>query len=97
MFKKDNLKLGLVIGLLAPLLGMFGFYLWNFRSANFIDFVKYLAIEKRIITSMVTFSLFANAVFFTIYINGRRDKTARGIFIVTCIWAIAALILKLVY
>jgi len=97
MFKKDNLKLGLIIGLLAPLLGMLGFYFWKFRPLTFIEFIKYLGLEKRLITSMVSVSLLANAVFFTIYVNGRKDKTARGIFIVTLIYAIFAIVLKLVY
>ena len=36
----------------------------------------------------------ANAILFTIYINGYRDKTAKGIFIVTMIYAIIALAFK---
>ncbi len=94
MFKKDNLKLGLLLGLFAPLLGIFGFYLWKFRRLSFSEFIQYLGLERSLLTSVVSFSLLANAVLFTIYINGHRDKTARGIFIVTCIYAIAALALK---
>jgi hypothetical protein len=97
MFKKDNLQLGLIIGLFAPLLGMVGFYFWKFSAYSFIDFIKFLLVEKHLITGMVSFSLLANAIFFTLYINIHKDKTARGIFIVTCVYAIIALILKLVY
>jgi hypothetical protein len=97
MFKKDNLKLGLIIGLFAPLLGMVGFYFWKFSAYSFIDFIKFLLVEKHLITGMVSFSLLANAIFFTLYINTHKDKTARGIFIVTCVYAILALVLKLVY
>jgi len=97
MFKKDNLQLGLIIGLFAPLLGMVGFYFWKFSAYSFIDFIKFLLVEKHLITGMVSFSLLANAIFFTLYINIHKDKTARGIFIVTCVYAIIALILKLIY
>ena len=97
MFKKDNLQLGLIIGLFAPLVGMVGFYFWKFSAYSFIDFIKFLLVEKHLITGMVSFSLLANAIFFTLYINIHKDKTARGIFIVTCVYAIIALILKLVY
>ena len=97
MFKKDNLQLGLIIGLFAHLLGMVGFYFWKFSAYSFIDFIKFLLVEKHLITGMVSFSLLANAIFFTLYINIHKDKTARGIFIVTCVYAIIALILKLVY
>jgi hypothetical protein len=94
MFKKDNLKLGLILGLFAPILGIFGFYLWKFRRLSFGEFIQYLGLERNLLSSVVSFSLLANAVLFTIYINGHRDKTARGIFIVTCIYAVAALVLK---
>ena len=35
-----------------------------------------------------------NAILFTIYINGHRDKTAKGIFVLTVIYAIIAMIFK---
>ncbi len=97
MFKKDSVKLGIILGLLSPVIGITGFYLLKFRSASFIDFLRVLAAEKNILTSAVTFSLFVNAVFFTIYINSQKDNTAKGIFGVTVIWAITAIILKFVY
>ncbi len=98
IFKKDNLKLGLLWGFIAPFIGMYGYYLWKARSAgSFIEFVKYLGWQKSIITTMVSFSLLANAILFTIYINSHIDKTAKGIFIMTLIFAIGALILKIMY
>ncbi len=96
-WKQDNLKFGLVLGLFAPLLGMIGFYFWKFSAYSFIDFLKYLLVEKHLITGMVSFSLLANAIFFTLYINTHKDNTAKGIFVVTCVYAIAALILKFIY
>ena len=33
MFKKDNLKLGIAIGLVAPLIAMILYYYWNFGRA----------------------------------------------------------------
>ncbi len=97
IFKSDTVKFGLLLGFLAPFIGMYGFYLWKFSSWKFIDFIKGLAIQKTILTSMVSFSLLANAILFTIYINGHRDKTAKGIFILTCIYAIFTLVLKFMY
>jgi hypothetical protein len=36
----------------------------------------------------------ANAILFTIYINSNIDKTAKGIFVATIIYALIALSLK---
>ncbi len=95
MFKKDNFKLGLVIGVLAPFLGMLAFYTWKFYPQYTLgDFFHVLMIQKSLITGILSFSLFINAVIFTFFINARSDKTAKGIFIITCIYAIAALLLK---
>jgi len=94
---KDNLKLGLVLGLLAPFAGMFGFYYWKFSGYTLKVFIQFLGVEKHLITNMLSFSLLANAILFTAYVNTHKDNTAKGIFIVTCIYAVAALILKFVY
>jgi hypothetical protein len=94
---KDNLKLGLILGLLAPFAGMLAFYYWKFSIYSLKVFIQYLGIEKHLLTSMVTFSLLANAIVFTAYVNTNKDKTAKGIFISTCFYVLIALILKFVY
>jgi hypothetical protein len=94
---KDNTKYGILLGFLAPFIGMFGFYLWKFKVYPLMDFIRSLAVQKSILTSMVTFSLLANAIVFTIFINTDKDHTAKGVFISTCVWAVAAIILKFVY
>jgi hypothetical protein len=97
MFKKDNLKLGILLGLIAPFIGIVGYYFLKIYPISFSDYIQLLGMEKRFLTNAITFSLLANAVFFTIYINSHKDKTAKGIFAVTVIYVIAAVILKFVY
>lgn len=91
---KDNLKLGLALGLLAPFIGMFGFYFWKFGIYTLKEFFLVLGQQKSLITAMVSFSLLMNAILFTIYINTHKDETAKGIFIVTIIYAVIALTIK---
>lgn len=91
---KDNTKLGILLGFLAPFIGMFGFYFWKFSIYTFKGFLSTLLVEKSILTSMITFSLFTNAVLFTLFINTDKDHTAKGIFISTCVWAVVAIGLK---
>jgi uncharacterized membrane protein len=96
ILQKDNLRLGLVVGVIAPLIGMLIYYFWKFFPTFSVgEFLHVLMMQKTLITALISFSLLANAVVFTLYINTRKDRTAKGIFIITCIYAVAAFILKL--
>ena len=92
---KDNLKLGLVLGLLGPIAGLAVVYFARFSSFTFLEFLDNFIHENKLITSIGSLSLLANAVLFTIYVNTNRDKTARGIFIVTLIYGIGILVMKM--
>jgi hypothetical protein len=96
ILKKDNLRLGLIVGIIAPLIGMMIYYFWKFFPTFSVgEFLRVLMVQKTLITALISFSLFANAVVFTFYVNTRRDRTAKGIFIITCIYAVGAFILKM--
>ena len=95
MLGRDNIKLGMVLGFLAPMLGVIIFYFWKASANPFMLFLETALQNKTFLTMIISFSLFANAVVFTIYINKRLDRTARGVFISTCIYAIAALFIKM--
>ncbi len=94
MFKKDDLKLGLVLGFITPVLGMFAYYFIQFRLFTLKEFFTVMLQQKSLMSGIISISLIANAVVFTIYINKEIDKTARGIFIATCIYALVALTVK---
>ena len=97
IFKKDNLKLGIAIGLIAPLLAMIIYYWWNFhRSMTISEYLYLLRTNKSLLTGVSSICLIANAVFFTIYINTHLDKTAKGIFVATLAYGIIVLVYKLV-
>lgn len=92
---RDNMPMGIIIGLIAPLLGLVILYNIKFPSVTFGEFLTFFVNENRLITSLGSLCLLANVLFFTLYINTRRDKTATGIFIITLIYGIAILLLKL--
>ena len=97
IFKKDNLKIGIVIGLIAPLLAMVLYYFWNFsRAMTMSEYFNLLVKNKSLLTGVSSICLIANAICFTIYINTHRDKTAKGIFVATLAYGIAVLVYKLV-
>lgn len=95
IFKKDNLKLGLVLGLLGPLLGLTVIYFIQYSGFGFGEFLDLFLNTNRLITSIGSLSLLANVVLFTLYVNTGRDKTAKGIFIITLIYGIGILLLKI--
>lgn len=97
IFKKDNLKLGILMGILAPLLAMLIYYLWNFsRALSISEYFYVLKTNKPLLTAISSISLLANAVIFTIYINTHRDQTAKGIFVATLLYGIFVLVYKLI-
>ncbi len=95
ILKKDNLRLGLTLGLLGPILGLALIWQFKFNEMPFAEFLELFMSNNRLITSIGSLSLLANAVLFTIYINTERDETAKGIFISTVIYGIGILILKI--
>lgn len=99
MFKKDNFPLGLTLGLLAPILGLLFFKYTKFESYTYSDLTYFLLNESgfRTLTALLSVSLLMNAVLFTIYINSRKDKTAKGIFITTLVYGLVILLVKTFY
>jgi len=97
MFKKDDLRFGMLLGFIAPLLSLVAYYFWKFYPLYSVsDCLNFVAANKNQITAISVPCLVLNIALFTFYINTRRDKTAKGIFAITLIYAIGALLLKFI-
>lgn len=94
IFKKDNFIFGLALGLIAPLIGFMLYKLYKFKGLTLTEMLQWMKMNPNLISVSISVSLLANAILFTIYINGHRDKTAKGIFVLTIIYAIIAMIFK---
>ena len=94
LFKKDNFVFGLSVGLIAPVIGFMVFKLFKFQGLSISEMLQWMKFNPNLITVSISVSLMANAILFTVYINGHRDKTAKGIFVMTVIYAIIAMIFK---
>jgi hypothetical protein len=94
MFKKDNFIFGMALGLVAPVIGFMFYKLIKFQEFSLSDMLQFLKTSPNLISASISVSLLANAILFTVYINGRRDKTAKGIFLLTVIYAIIAMVFK---
>lgn len=98
MLRKDNIRLGLVLGFLGPILGMIVYYFAAFYThhVSFTEFLGYMRQYKSLLTAVSSISLVANAVLFTFYVNARKDQTIKGIFLSTIIYGIAVLLIKVI-
>ncbi len=96
IFKKDNLKFGLLLGLLAPVISLAIYYFVKFSSVSFGEFMSFLHQHRDQITAVSVPCLLLNIVLFTYYINSHRDQTAKGVFAATLIYAILALLSKFI-
>lgn len=94
MFRKDNLRLGLLLGFIGPLLSLTIYYFVKFSLFSVADFFRFIAANKNQITAISVPCLVLNIALFTYYINTGRDKTAKGVFAITLVYAITALVLK---
>jgi len=92
--EKDKYILGVMIGLALTFLGFAGFDLWNFSMIPVQTFIDLLASQKSILSAMISVSLLLNAAALTFFFQKQIDKTAKGIFFTTCIYAIAAIAAK---
>ena len=97
IFKKDNLRLGLILGLIAPIISLVIYYFVKFYPSFTVkEFFFFLKTNKSQITAVSVPCLVLNIALFTIYINSHRDNTAKGIFGATLIYAILALLFKFI-
>jgi hypothetical protein len=97
ILKKDNLRLGLILGLVAPIISLFIYYFIKFYPTfSLKDFFYFLRTNKSQITAVSVPCLVLNIALFTYYINSHKDSTAKGIFAATIVYAILALVFKFV-
>ena len=95
MLKKDNIKFGLLLGFLAPILSLVIYYFVKFFPLFSVgDFFSFVSANPNQITAISVPCLVLNIALFTYYINTQRDETGKGIFAVTLVLAIATLLVK---
>ena len=99
IFKKDNLALGVILGLIAPVLGLILFIVYKLGNLTISEGFQFMLLEPgyRMFTAALSLSLLLNAVLFTLYINTGRDITAKGLFIATMLYGAVILVIKTIY
>lgn len=76
--KLDNFWLGAILGLLAPVITLFGIYLYEFDSLSVIDFFRF--IENMGITMQVlSFATMPSFLLFFIFYYAHHNRSAQGV------------------
>jgi hypothetical protein len=94
--KRDNLQLGLALGLVVPLLVVFIIYGIRFSNYGLAEYFEVLGRESRLLTFVSAWCLVANIGLFTLYINTERYNTAKGVFIITVTYGVLFLLTKVI-
>ena len=97
IISRDHTLFGLILGLAAPFLGFFIYYLIKFypTGVNFKDYLILFAQHQYLIPPVMSLCVIMNAIIFFCYTHFRKDLTARGILGATLIYALIIILLKL--
>lgn len=95
--KRNVPVLGLILGIIFPILGLLLLYLITF-DGSLKEYFQYLVVNyKRATPGMISLSLMANLIPFIFYTSKRLDLTARGILIATMLYAVLIVLIKFVW
>ncbi|MBS1585332.1 MAG: hypothetical protein JSS82_07250 [Bacteroidetes bacterium] len=95
--KRNVPVLGLVIGLLAPVVGfVIMYFIWG-RANPFSAFCRQLMNDHDMASKVLSLALLINLIPFSLYTRKRLDYTARGVLVATVLYAVFILLIKYVW
>ena len=92
--KYDSVILGTVLGLLAPTIAFFIYYMIRYRGMYFPAYLHYLYAGGTFLP-ILSLCVTPNLLIFFIFIWTKRDKSARGVLQATFAFALYVGIMKL--
>ncbi len=91
----NNYPIGIVLGLITPLFGVYVFYLTQHLSYDFRQFLE-LTFKYNFFSQILSVGVIANLLVFFLFINTNNYKSASGVIWATFIYAFSTLIFKFV-
>ncbi|MFZ4798512.1 MAG: hypothetical protein ACOYMA_13525 [Bacteroidia bacterium] len=91
--KFDHLIIGLVLGLLAPTLGIMIFFYSKFSESNLAEFLT-VSIQEKMLSPLLSLCAVINLGVFYLFIQFDKLQTAKGIILATFIYGLAIVLLK---
>jgi hypothetical protein len=92
-FNYDNVWFGAVLGFFAPLITLFGYYLFQFHGMRLASFIHYLE-SGEIFIPLISLCNFANLGLFYLFYHYHKDKSARGVIGATFLYAFFVMLVK---
>jgi hypothetical protein len=89
----NNIRVGLVLGIVAPIIGFFVVYLVDFRGMNFTEYLEMLS-SRNNLSSIVSLSVIPNLLLFFIFIWLDYLYSARGVLASTMLFALIVVVTK---
>ncbi len=91
--KVNNVRLGLLLGLLAPALTMLIVYLVGFADYGFNELID-LLLSKKVFTKLLSLCVIPNLALFFLFLNKNYYYSARGVLLATVLFALFVFITK---
>ena len=92
---KDSMLLGLLLGLVIPVLGVMIFYYSKFAAVDLWQFLQ-VATKHKVLSPMLSLCAILNLGVFYLFLNKNLYLTARGIILATIIYGVTIVLLKFV-
>ena len=91
--KFDHLFIGLILGLMAPTLGIIIFFYSKFSESNLSEFLT-ISIQEKMLSPLLSLFAVINLAVFYSFIQFDKLHTAKGIILATFIYGLAIVLLK---
>ena len=85
--KKDSVLLGLALGIVAPVIGFFIYFLTQFSSQYTLSGFLNIITHMRLLSPVISLSVITDLLVFFIFIWLRWDRSAKGVLAATFIYA----------
>jgi len=90
---KDNTIVGLIFGLIAPLIVMLGFWKFQFGHTSLIGFYE-IMVQSNNLPGLISIGLVGNLGAFFLFYRFKLDVSARGVIMATFLYGLVIVILK---
>ena len=91
--KYNNYRIGIILGIIAPMAGFIVVYLVAFRGMSFPEFLDLLVFNKKL-SSIISLSVIPNLLLFFIFIWLNYLYSARGVLASTLLYALVVVVTK---